>query len=317
MHSWFGNTVTMKTWTDFWLNEGFTVYAERTVSGLIFGEDFKKVQSQIGLEDVKADMTVYGFNSSYSSLQPQLKQNNPDDAFSTVPYEKGYFFLTYLASLISHDQMIAFLRLYIDHFRYQSITTAQFKAFFVDYCDIHQFDISEVDWNLWLTVGGMPTIIPDLNTPIHSKAMVLSDEYLSGKKDIDFSVYSSFFSSVRVLFIEKFLDNLSKVDTSLTARLDQDLKISELDDPEVKCAWYQLSLKTKYTDVTLPLIRTFLSIQGRLKYLSPIYRACMDSNDNTLIKFARDTYKANLDFYHPMAIDQIGKIVNGKTNYYE
>lgn len=118
MHSWFGNTITMKTWTDFWLNEGFTVYAERTISGLIFGEDFKKVQSQIGLADVKADMTVYGFNSSYSSLQPNLKHNNPDDTFSTVPYEKGYFFITYLASLISHDQMIAFLRLYISHFQY-------------------------------------------------------------------------------------------------------------------------------------------------------------------------------------------------------
>lgn len=43
MHSWFGNTITMKTWKDFWLNEGFTVFAERTISGLIFGEDFKKV----------------------------------------------------------------------------------------------------------------------------------------------------------------------------------------------------------------------------------------------------------------------------------
>lgn len=157
----------------------------------------------------------------------------------------------------------------------------------------------------------MPTILPDLTTPIYSKAMDLADQYLSHKKSINFTDFSTFFSSVKVLFLEKFLDNLEKVDTSLTARLDQDLKISDLDDPEVKCVWYQLSLKSQYTQVTLPLIRTFLSIQGRLKYLSPIYRACMDSKDQQLIQFAQDTYKANLDFYHPLAIDQIGKIVNG------
>ena len=43
MHSWTGNLVTNKNWTSFWLNEGFTVFGERTVSGKIFGEDFKKV----------------------------------------------------------------------------------------------------------------------------------------------------------------------------------------------------------------------------------------------------------------------------------
>lgn len=43
----------------------------------------------------------------------------------------------------------------------------------------------------------------------------------------------------------------------------------------------------------------------------------MDSKSATLIQFAKDTYQANLDFYHPLAIDQIGKIVNGETNYQE
>lgn len=262
-------------------------------------------------------MTVYGFNSTYSSLQPQLKHHNPDDSFSTVPYEKGYFFLTYLASLISHDQMIAFLRLYIQKFRYTSIDTATFKAFFEDYCERHLLDISAVDWSLWLTVGGMPTIVPALDTPVYEEAMQLASDYLARKEHIDTSVYASFFSAVKVLFVEHFLDNLDKTDSALSARLDKDLLISQLDDPEVKCAWYQLSLKTGYTASTLPLIKTFLSVQGRLKYLSPIYRACMDSQDPALIQFAKDTYQANLHFYHPLAVDQIGKIVNGNTQYYE
>lgn len=50
---------------------------------------------------MKADMEVFGYDNSYSSLQPDIGYDNPDNMFSTVPYEKGYFFLTYLASLIS------------------------------------------------------------------------------------------------------------------------------------------------------------------------------------------------------------------------
>lgn len=32
-HSWTGNTVTCRDWESFWLNEGFTVFVERHVSG--------------------------------------------------------------------------------------------------------------------------------------------------------------------------------------------------------------------------------------------------------------------------------------------
>jgi aminopeptidase N len=142
MHSWFGNTITMNNWTDFWLNEGFTVFAERTISGLEFGEEFKKVQAQIGVGDMKADMQVFGYNHSYSSLQPHIQHDNPDNMFSTVPYEKGYFFLTYLASQIGHDNFIQFLREYILQFRFTSISTADFLKYFQQHCGEHSYDIS-------------------------------------------------------------------------------------------------------------------------------------------------------------------------------
>jgi leukotriene-A4 hydrolase len=45
MHSWTGNLVTNRNWANFWLNEGFTVFNERKVSGIIHGEEFKKVSS--------------------------------------------------------------------------------------------------------------------------------------------------------------------------------------------------------------------------------------------------------------------------------
>ncbi len=35
-------------------------------------------------------MLETGLNTTYSSIHPVLKGDNPDNSFSRVPYEKGY-----------------------------------------------------------------------------------------------------------------------------------------------------------------------------------------------------------------------------------
>lgn len=37
-HSWFGNLVTNANWGEFWLNEGFTMYAQRRISATLYGK---------------------------------------------------------------------------------------------------------------------------------------------------------------------------------------------------------------------------------------------------------------------------------------
>lgn len=36
-HSWFGNLVTNASWGEFWLNEGFTMYAQRRITTEVYG----------------------------------------------------------------------------------------------------------------------------------------------------------------------------------------------------------------------------------------------------------------------------------------
>ena len=69
-----------------------------------------------------------------TALVVNLTGVDPDDAFSTVPYEKGSAFLWYLEDTVSDPtKMEPFLRSYYDHFKYKSIDSEQFKAFFLDY----------------------------------------------------------------------------------------------------------------------------------------------------------------------------------------
>ncbi len=98
-HSWTGNEVTCKDWSNMWLNEGFTVFEERKVSERVHGTEFAKIEAQLGNVSLWDDMNSFGLANNFSSLYPILTDSSPDDSFSEVPYEKGFQFLTYLESL--------------------------------------------------------------------------------------------------------------------------------------------------------------------------------------------------------------------------
>jgi len=97
-HSWTGNLVTNGNWEHFWLNEGFTVFCERKIMGRLYGESLRQFENITGWEDrmLPTINETFGPVHNYTRLVPDLTGVDPDDAFSTVPYEKGSAFLLYI-----------------------------------------------------------------------------------------------------------------------------------------------------------------------------------------------------------------------------
>jgi len=123
VHSWTGNTVTCQNWEHFWLNEGWTVFIERKVSGILNGVDFAKIEAYLGNISLADSMADFGLDSTWSSLHPVLKGANPDASFSEVPYEKGFQLITYLESLVGEDAFQMFAQFHIQMNFLQSITS--------------------------------------------------------------------------------------------------------------------------------------------------------------------------------------------------
>lgn len=71
-HSWTGNLVTMASWQSFWLNEGFTVFIERKIAELMYGEDMAMLQATVGYSDLTAEIKNLGIDSNYTSLHPLI-----------------------------------------------------------------------------------------------------------------------------------------------------------------------------------------------------------------------------------------------------
>ena len=62
-------------------------------------------------------------------LRTDLRGIDPDEAYSSVPYEKGYLLLRKLEETAGRPAWDVFLRSYLGRFRFQSITTDQFLGF--------------------------------------------------------------------------------------------------------------------------------------------------------------------------------------------
>ena len=155
-HSWFGNLLTNHTWEDFWLNEGFTVWLERKIVGKLEGNarrDMEVVSHDVSLRTSLENFSgtpaglpcalIFTYVSFLSvcfvfvaiSLVTDLTCTDPDDFFSSIPYEKGSQFLYWLEKAIVQDSVLfeKCIQAWVKENAYKTITSEQFRAFFETY----------------------------------------------------------------------------------------------------------------------------------------------------------------------------------------
>jgi leukotriene-A4 hydrolase len=80
----------------FWLNEGWTTYMERLLQQFLHSPAHRGFQFLIGAKALKDSLREYANNPKYQRLVIHFEPGeDPDDAYSSIPYEKG-------ANLILH-----------------------------------------------------------------------------------------------------------------------------------------------------------------------------------------------------------------------
>lgn len=95
------------------MNEGFTVFVERKIAERLYGEPVRHLSAIGGSKALADSIALFGETHEFTKLVPTLKGVDPDDSFSSVPYEKGFQFLFYLEILVGKDLFEPFLREWI------------------------------------------------------------------------------------------------------------------------------------------------------------------------------------------------------------
>ncbi|XP_059806420.1 aminopeptidase B [Hypanus sabinus] len=317
-HSWFGNLVTNANWGDFWLNEGFTMYAQRRISTEIYGPEYTCLEAATGRALLRQHMDNTGEDHPLNKLKVKIDQGiDPDETYNETPYEKGFCFVSYLAHLVGDQSTFdAFLRAYVNKFKFQSIVAEDALCFYLEYFpELKKQDIEKktgFEFDCWLNTPGWPPYLPDLSCGdvLMKPAESLASLWLATELNMD-AIKAVDICSWKTYQIVHFLDKLlekSPLPPGNIAKMGEVYpNISSSKNAELRFRWVQLIVKNNHTDA-FDELRKFLGSQGKQKYTVPVYRAMWSESERTR-KLAQEIFAATGNQLHKNVQNYVKKII--------
>uniref|UniRef100_A0A8D2P8R2 Leukotriene A-4 hydrolase n=1 Tax=Zosterops lateralis melanops TaxID=1220523 RepID=A0A8D2P8R2_ZOSLA len=289
-HSWTGNLVTNKTWEHFWLNEGHTVYLERRIGGRLFGEQFRHFQALGGWRELQNTINTLGDKNPVTNLVINLDEVDPDVAYSSVPYEKGFALLFYLEQLLGGpDIFIGFLKAYVLQFAYKSIVTEDWKKFLYSYFKDKVDILDKVDWNSWFHAPGMPPVKPTYDMTLSNACVALSQRWIQA--------FLWLILTVQFLF-------QPPLPLSHVQRMQEVYDFNAIHNSEIRFRWLRLCIRSKWEEA-IPLALKMATDQGRMKFTRPLFRDLysFDKSRDLAVK----TFLEHRASMHPVTSMLVGK----------
>ena len=290
-HSWTGNLVTNADMEHFWLNEGFTVWAERRILEALHGEEAAVLAWAIGEKALEESLARFEPGSPLTRLRTELAGIDPDDAFSSVPYEKGARFVTLLERTAGRERFDRFMRDYMARFRFTSITTEEFLAFLES--ELPGL-ASRVGAHEWLYEPGLPANAPVFRSPRLEGLVALARAFAGGERPAASAIAG--WSPAETLV---YLQNLPReIDREGCAWLDSALGLTGRGNHEILVEWLTIAAGSDYEPAFARLREVLLRV-GRMKYLRPLY-AAMGRHPRTRA-LAREVFAEAAPRYHALS----------------
>ena len=117
-HQWFGNLVTMKWWSDLWLNEGFATFMANLAVQEIMPE-WNTFNYGV-LTNILAILNADSLNSSHPIQVPIGDPSEINEIFDAISYNKGSFMLRQLRTFLGPEVFRKGVQLYLQTHKFQN-----------------------------------------------------------------------------------------------------------------------------------------------------------------------------------------------------
>ncbi|WP_342249440.1 M1 family metallopeptidase [Sphingomonas sp. OTU376] len=299
-HSWSGNLVTNATWSDSWLNEGFTTYFENRIMEAVYGKERAAMYSDLDWDGLVRDIK----NAGGQDAPTTRLHGEPGATFGQLDYFKGSTFLRTIEAAVGRAKWDAYLRSYFDRHAFQPQTTAGFLA------DLRANLIkgdkaleAKLELDRWAYQAGLP----DNAVHVTSATLAAVDAKLAAFNagGPASAVQPTGWATQQWL---RFLNGLPRQQTPARLKeLDETLGLSASNNAYVRSAWAELAIANRY-EPALPSIEAFVKRVGRGLLIYPIYKDLMAQGDwgkPIALRF----YEGAKAGYHPNAAAGVAKIV--------
>jgi leukotriene-A4 hydrolase len=304
-HSWAGNLVGNATWRDLWLNEGFGEYLQSRIMAALYGESRAAMEAAVGLQSLRAEMAR--LKPADQMLAVDLRDRDPGEGFSEIPYEKGLLFLNYLDAEYGRERFDQFLRGYFDHFAFKSISTEQFLTYLQEsLLDRYPGLVSRQQANAWVFSPGIPAaaILPATLTfqpVVEARTAWLAGNLQLKKLGLDWVAPQWVY----------FLDGMPASATAAQlADLEKVYAFSRSPNDEIEQSWFKLAIARDYQP-SYARLEDFLKSIGRRKLVVPLYQALMQTPTGS--EFARRVFAKARPGYTAQTVAAIETIVTPQS----
>ncbi|RYH13632.1 hypothetical protein EON65_35185 [archaeon] len=195
-----------------------------------------------------------------------------------------------------------------------SISVSSINSVLTVSYDVYK-QVHDVNWMELFCSTGMPRYVLDYSNSLSSTAVALAhmwidESHLSGlnasKDDI-----KGWSSQQLQIFLEEFLNHPLPAGESFSPQLLKNLDaiygFTNSQNSEIMFRWQMLCLRSNMVSI-LPHIVRFITRQGRMKYVRPLYRALGMSKIGC--ELAMDAFQQFKDTYHPIARKMLAADLN-------
>jgi len=299
-HSWSGNLVTNATWSDSWLNEGFTVYFENRIDEAVYGRERAATLADLSWDNLQRDIKAAGGPDAPGTRL----HGDPEGAYGEMDYNKGSTFLRTIEQAVGRPRWDAYLKGYFDRHAFQPQTTAGFLA------DLRAHLIEgdpALEAKLQLDRWAYQPGLPDDAVHIHSATLAKIDTQAAAfdKGAPVASIDATHWSTQEWL---RFLDSLPRTQTpARLAEMDKGFGLSVSPNAYIRSAWFELAIANRY-DPIVPALDQYLNSVGRMLLIVPLYRD-LKAQGTWGLPIARRIYAKARPSYHPVAAGAIDQLL--------
>ncbi|MGQ0591864.1 MAG: M1 family metallopeptidase [Gammaproteobacteria bacterium] len=305
-HAWSGNLVTNATWSDFWLNEGFTTYIEHRIIEQVYGRQRADMEEVMRRRKLEEEMSKLAPRDQI--LHIDLEGRDPDNGATRVPYEKGALFLKSLEHNVGRQRFDQFLRGYFQHFAFQSVTTAQVleyvkKNLLHDDPDL----VKSLHFREWILDPGLPVSAPSVSSQALASVEQLAAKWIEGSiqlTQVDFADWNA-------QQLLHFLNSLPlDVGVERMEQLDRHGHFTSSPNSEILHRWLLMAARNQF-EPAYGALEHFLRTVGRRKYVKPLYEELVKSPESR--RRAERVYADVRPRYHPITRAAIDEILTPRT----
>jgi len=309
-HSWSGNLVTNATWDDFWLNEGFTVYFEYRIMEELYGIDYSEMLASISYKELKEESKelIDNGNSKDTHLKLDLTGRNPDVGMTAIAYDKGYYFLRYVESLVGRKNFDVFLQQYFTEYAFKSINTEMFLMYMEQYLfGKNDIELPKDLFSNWVYSSGLPENLP----------RAISDRFKEVEESIKLWLNTGNIDTLKTAswstheYLHFFHELPDTINYDQVQELDNTFHFTESGNAEILTEWFLLSIKNEYKPAYYRM-ENFLIKTGRKKFLMPIYGELIKTENGKNI--ALTIYKKARQNYHYVSYNSLDNLLNYQTD---